>query len=479
MALAAVSIPITSNAVYVSPDGLGQALIFPYYTTRPTDGNAFNTYISIVNHTQDAKVMRVRFREGRNGREVANFNLFLGSGDAWTAALAAPPANNLPTRLLSADRSCMLPALSTQTGSLPFLDFSSASYDGANTDGYGTGGDRTREGYVEVIEMATLQGATADAVRIGANGQPANCGTLDGALGLGAPTGGLSGSLTLINVQSGLDFTANAEALAQLTTIPFYRAAADPYPDFTSSEVLPSSLFIAGDNKAYRIAWGSGADAVTGALLRETISNEVILDTATLSSTDWVVTFPTKRLYGTTPGSSGPFAPSLDTDRHSIPFQMKFQPRDGQQTSYVVSCGFLCPPQNVEIPMSLPWAASVVGFRLSGTTSSSGAAGTSGALGSTNAWILSLPQTAQAGGAATLSFDGVHTTPTTASASARTFDAATGDTTSTNVRVRGMPAVGFAVRTFRNGTLTCAGSTSCQGNYGGMFVHQGVRTVTP
>ena len=34
-------------------DGRGQALIYPYYTTQSTDGDAFNTYVSIVNgHAQ-------------------------------------------------------------------------------------------------------------------------------------------------------------------------------------------------------------------------------------------------------------------------------------------------------------------------------------------------------------------------------------------------------------------------------------------
>jgi hypothetical protein len=43
-------------------------------------------------------------------------------------------------------------------------------------------------------------------------------------------------------------------------------------------------------------------------------------------------------------------------------------------------------------------------------------------------------------------------------------------------RIKGLPAIGFMVRTFRNGTLTC-GSTSCQGNYGGSFAHKGARVL--
>ena len=42
----------------------------------------------------------------------------------------------------------------------------------------------------------------------------------------------------------------------------------------------------------------------------------------------------------------------------------------------------------------------------------------------------------------------------------------------------GLPVVGFMVRTFENGTLTCAAG-ACQGNYGGSFPLQYRRSITP
>ena len=41
----------TAHAVYEDPNGLGQALIFPYYTVQSAGGNSYNTYISVVNTT--------------------------------------------------------------------------------------------------------------------------------------------------------------------------------------------------------------------------------------------------------------------------------------------------------------------------------------------------------------------------------------------------------------------------------------------
>src|SRR5258708_5455765 len=70
-------------AVYVSDSGSGEALIYPYYTVRDTEGDAFNNYASIANADTAAKAFRVRFREGRNGREVASFNLFPPPPPLW------------------------------------------------------------------------------------------------------------------------------------------------------------------------------------------------------------------------------------------------------------------------------------------------------------------------------------------------------------------------------------------------------------
>ena len=61
----------TAQAVNLNPDGLGQVLIYPYYTAN--DGN--QTILSVVNTTDQAKAVKVRFLEGFNSREVLDFNL--------------------------------------------------------------------------------------------------------------------------------------------------------------------------------------------------------------------------------------------------------------------------------------------------------------------------------------------------------------------------------------------------------------------
>jgi hypothetical protein len=469
-----------AQAVYRDPDGIGQALIFPYYTTRSADGNTFNTYISIVNHTADTKALRVRFREGANGREAANFNLFLSGGEAWAGAVVPPPTLGLPARLVSSDRSCVTGFTTNAAVSVPFLDFRNAAFAGSLADGLGEGLDRTREGYVEVIEMSTVQpGVHADALRPGANGltPPLDCGVASPTLLVGPPSGGISGTLTLINVGSGLDFTANAEALAQLSTLPFYRVESDPYPDFDSAEVDPVSHFVS-NGKSYRIRWNNRIDAVSSVLMRPRLENEVILDTITQSATDWVVTFPTRRLYPIAAGAGGLFSPSYDLDRRSIPFQFRFNPRDGSGVTILDACAGLCPPDTKTTRLRLPFASTVIGFQtVPASQPAAGIPGVSGALGSPNAWIVTVPTFAQ-NGSASLFFDGFFTTPRTAPVTAQSLRFSDGSGGEDTIRVDGLPVVGFAVRTFRNGSLSCA-TGACQGNFGGLFPHKTRMTVTP
>src|SRR5690606_11834675 len=83
----ALGVTGAAQAVNVNPDGLGQALIYPYYTVRTVSGDAYNSLLSVVNSTASAKGVKVRFLEGKNSREVLDFNLYLSAFDVWTAAI--------------------------------------------------------------------------------------------------------------------------------------------------------------------------------------------------------------------------------------------------------------------------------------------------------------------------------------------------------------------------------------------------------
>jgi hypothetical protein len=469
--MAALSSPSAVQAVHLDTDGTGQALIYPYYTTRSADGNAFNTYVSVVNHRQQispyATVIRVRFREGRNGREVASFNLYLSYGDVWTATIV--PTNE-GARLLTYDESCTSPQI--PLGNLLFqgqraLDFSSGGEDL----------DLTREGYVEMIQMASLSGVASAAVTHNSAGIPANCAVVQtrDPTSVSAPTGQLSGTGTLINVASGLDFTYNAEALGGLTTRPFYRNYTDPYPDWNAAEITPVSSILA-NGKQYRLTWASGLEAVDAVLMRTGVLNEFIRDTATMSRTDWILTFPTRRLHVTPAATTAPFLDAISPSSSCAAlYPTTFTREERDDTS--IRCpllndfGFPCPPA----PLAC-FASTILAATPAANTAPSGVLGSTSRHSATYLWPPNFANGWSQVAFADRGGPSRHELRSLPSSTVR--DLATDQVTTGSQVISGLPVLGLMLRTFVNGTLVCA-SGSCQGNYGGNFPHKYRRQITP
>ena len=147
----ALGVVATANAVSIDPNGLGQVLIYPYYTVQSdAAGNAYVSLLSVVNTDSSAKAVKVRFLEGRRSVEVLDFNLFLSKFDVWTAAITPSITPTGGAMVTTTDKSCTIPE-SKSTLQLG-VNFKNVLYTG---DGGGDGLDRTKEGYVEIIEMAT------------------------------------------------------------------------------------------------------------------------------------------------------------------------------------------------------------------------------------------------------------------------------------------------------------------------------------
>jgi hypothetical protein len=480
----ALGAPSVANAVRLDDDGLGQALIYPYYTVQSNGGDSYNTYLSVVNHTTVAKAVRVRVREGRASREVASFNLFLSANDVWTGAIVPGATPSAAPRLVTADTSCTTPVFDgAASRTLPAsLTFSNALYSGANDDGNGTGIDRAREGFVEMIEMADVTGASAVAVSHRSNGIPANCAAVQGSstISVAAPMGGLSGTLTLINVANGLNFDQDAVALADLSKQPFYRPPGDPYPDFNALEVDPMSVVVA-HGALYRLNWTRSVDAVSAVLMRNAFSGEYVLDDATASNTDFVATFPTRSFYVGPAVTAPPFtAASLwaaDCRRgegENVTITILDRETTGTQ---VDSGGF----DNVGQSPDDYCAASVV-FDVSNGSAHTAPSAASHVLGSLTRGYsrLSLPIIPGfSNGWLDVAFiDRNSLAGITSLANSTRLDLATGAQTTGPEVLRGLPVIGFTARTFVNGTLACDAG-ACQGNYGGAFPFQYRRSITP
>ncbi len=451
-----------SHAVHLDPGGLGQALIYPYYTARATADGAFNTYVSVTNTTEQVKAIRVRFREGKAGREVANFNLYLQPRSMWTGAV-------LPTEegaRLTTDAPFCVTGFSSGTG-IREIAFSNAAFSGQAADAFDRGLDRTREGYVEMIEMATLTGASERAAWIDNSGIPIDCAALTGetaTVSVAAPRGGLSGTLTLINVAKGLDFTLKAEALADLATQPFHRPAGDPYPDFTATEITPVSVVIHG-GFVWRSVWTSGVDAVAGALYRGAFVAEYVLDSGTHSRTDHVFLQPLSRF------GAGYWTTDVGETVAN---------RDGLVSALGSDPGSGSP----EVDHRFPYAASVSRF-YPRSVSTEPAGGPSPVLGSTNvtrfpnlaAPSVQDPELRSDNGKIIWGVGNPANEKTSLPGSTR-WSVATGELRTGAHAFRGTPAVGFLARTFENGTLACAAGR-CQGNYGGASPVVSIRYIQP
>lgn len=297
----------TSAAVHLSDNGQGQVLIYPYYTTRA----GYDTYLSVLNTTALFKALKIRFSEGKNGRDVLNFNVYLSPYDIWTAAVVNTADG---AKVVTADKSCTAPAI--PAGGKDFVNFaySGAALEGiqqSGGDGETTSLDRTREGYFEIIEMGTITNTAINAAITHISDEPANCAVVQAAamdMGVASTlvvggqsarafkaTGGLSGTASLINVASGTDYgyaPVVLEAFSPSLAENIWNYPGNSYPDMTSAERTSLVLY---EGSVVSSSWNKGSDAVSALLMHDNIINEYILDSATLSGTDWVITMPTKR----------------------------------------------------------------------------------------------------------------------------------------------------------------------------------------
>ena len=455
--LSALGVTGAAQAVSVNPDGLGQALVYPYYTVRDqVAGSPYNSLLSVVNSTASAKAVKVRFLEGKNSREVLDFNLYLSPKDVWTAAII-PTANG--GGIFTADKSCTTPTVSSSASSpTEFVNF---AYSGSNDDGAGTSLDRTREGYVEIIEMGNVTGATATAVTHVSGVPP--CSPLSGA---SADTvtgnGGLFGGMTLINVNQGTDYSEDAVALDAFSATPLWNPPGSILPNLAN--VNPKISVVTTGTSTYITDWslsGNPADPVSAVLMHNNVYNEYVLDAATKSGTDWVVTMPTKNFYYTgttvtklfqrnftsTGACDDVVITQYDREERTVVSQTQFSPP---------------PPTSTD---SICWEANVITFN------------NSNVFGSKN--LANIPTTFQNGWVA-LNFNG-STVPTgrhqLVGGASTVFNIGTGTTTTLGVTTfNGLPVIGFAAQSFTNGALTVGGA-SVLSNYGGNFVHKTTRSI--
>lgn len=351
----------SAHAVNLSQDGTGEVAIVPYYTVRSTSDSAnYETLISIVNTTDEVKALKVRFLEAMNTTEVYDFNLYLSPKDVWTGAVQLDADTGIP-EINTGDSSCTVPALSDSNND--FLTFAISSSENPTSA-------RLMEGYIEVFEMAVITDATMRTAITHVNGTPSNCGTvnnefLDGAWNVAGdtePTGGLMVSAALINVGDGTEIGMPVTHLEAFSNVANHASTGDTDP--TLADVTPAtSLTIVNSSAAgqplmvFDEDWVTPIDAVSAILMTDSVMNEYTVNSAVDASTDWVVTFPTKRPHvnGLTraPFTSMWSSTSLTACETTT---TSYWDREEQQ----VTSGILPSPQPADARLALCWEANVV-----------------------------------------------------------------------------------------------------------------------
>lgn len=307
LACAIAGFCVPAHAVNINPQGRGQVLLYPYYTVN----SGQDTSLSVSNPTVYAQVAHVRFLEGRAGRPALDLDVHLTAYDAWSATISQV-SDAGGARLTTADASCTRPVIPA-TG----LAFTASGYDGSGALAADSGPHdltRTREGFVEVIESAAVEFAEGGTVLTPFPFEipPIDCATIFSSIvgHIGVIGGGLTGSAAIIKVADGIYYPYLPTVIDNFTTIPLYTetmSLLQPSLQQANSDTGAGGHLVAnvfGENASFgtlvtpnALEFDTGIDAVSAVLMADSLQNDYLIEPGLGASTDWVLTFPTRRFY--------------------------------------------------------------------------------------------------------------------------------------------------------------------------------------
>ncbi|QIL83282.1 hypothetical protein G7047_27570 [Diaphorobacter sp. HDW4A] len=342
----------TADRLIPGESGVGHMLVVPYYSTQ--GGNA--TLLSLINTDEvNGKAVKLRFRGALNADSVYDLQVFLAPGDMWTVNVSRNAAG--VSFLTTEDNSCTKPTRTT-INATPFSVARLSPHVSAPARA-----EQTREGYIEMITMADIPPATVGVFPLvkqsegrlpACHSDPANAAwtALDtdrstvadyAALGLTAPTTGITANWTIMNVPSALSWSGAAVALEAVneagtsgkghlayspqTSQPALRASAlsaDPLFAGTSPFVTATMSDLPDLSTPY-VATASSpavqASAIAATWSGDSVFNEFWTEPSIYADTEWTLIAPTRRFavginYGAGTAASLIFNP--DVSAHYI-----------------------------------------------------------------------------------------------------------------------------------------------------------------
>jgi hypothetical protein len=205
--------------------------------------------------------------------------------------------------------------------------------------------------------------------------------------------------------------------------------------------------------------------------MHNTVLNEYVLDSATKSGTDWVVTMPTKRFYINVGTGNAPklFQRNFNKTAGACDdVSLNIYDREERTSSQPIS--FSPPPPT--LTNSICWEANVITFSNSNVLGSTNSANITAPF--QNGWLNMGFPTNISGAAAN-----VHQLINLANTKI-TFVSTGGFVTGQTTTYSGLPVVGFAVISFSNGTLVIGTPpVTVLSNYGGNFKHKNNTSILP
>lgn len=330
-----------AGAVTLDPRGIGEALVYPYYTVN----GGQNTLLTVNNASDVGKAAKVFVREGASGRRVLEFVIFLAPHDSWSGTLSGA-GSAAEARIGTSDHSCVSHWTSNPQ------PFSTANF---SDDRWNTA-DRTREGMIEIINGgdivpgSPLDAATRPVQNGTAEAGAPTCAGIDGSLAfrqyLQAPTEGVAGSAAIVDVSQGTFYPYDAVALAGFSDTVLFddeAAAWNGLERANSSDAthgVARATLLTGSGKPLTLDYARGIDAVSAVFMANRLYNDYLVNPDLGAATDWVVTFPTHEFYvdpqqmaGDTPA---PFETVSEDD--ASPVSIQFHSYDREALTSTARC---------------------------------------------------------------------------------------------------------------------------------------------
>jgi hypothetical protein len=358
LATSAILATKPATAANISDTGVGEALIFPYYLANSDAA----TLLSITNRTDKPKALKVHIREGMNGASVFSFNLFLTAKDVWTSAIVQTAEG---AGIVSSDRSCTTPKITSAALSV----FSTRNF---NSDApMLRSATRTREGYIEVFEMATIEPTSPTGNDVSFTGDEfparrASCNLVsDQAIAVNradflVPSGGLTGSATIVSNSMSTGYDAIAlQSIGIRTGATSTESASPDWTDVTNTTAMLVDGSDPTNPRMIAAQFDRGLDAVSALFMASALSGEYAF-TNELGA-DWVVTMPTKRLYVSNGAPLGPFTSAWNGASGAGVAETEVFPSSFTREAAVANtdCGVPAPLA----PITAKWSTGVFKFR--------------------------------------------------------------------------------------------------------------------